>query len=187
MDKTKRFNIYFIFFLYLFLISPQKVFSAQDFILDFTYPSFEGDFYVSGTVSFPPSSVESEDNLIVKIYETKEEIPTNINIQKRWQDNSLLSAEIIFVANFSEKKQYELSYGREIKRFKSFSKTAVLPIISFSIRGAPKIQENLNVDVGQINVRVDKSPGFYYYWHIIPIIFIVTLTYGRYRKTKSYR
>ena len=41
--------------------------------IDFEYPSFAGDFYVSGTVFMPPGAVLAEDNIVVKTLDGKEE------------------------------------------------------------------------------------------------------------------
>ena len=167
------------------LVSTGELFAVEDLAVDFTYPSFTGDFYVSGNVSFAPGLVESEENTVIKTDEPDEEVPTKIVILRRWPDSSIMSVEVIFVANASQKRNYVLSYGEDIRRKKVFTKTAVLPTISFSVGGAPKISEKGSIDVGLINVRVDKSSDIYYYWHVIPIVILLALTYYRYRKTEK--
>lgn len=149
----------------------------------FDYPSFPGDFYASGNVSFPPGGLPSEYNVIVKAAESTREIPSGVKILKLWPDGSVQSAEITFPANSKTKEEYVLAYGGEIKRKKSFTETAVLPAVSFSVGGAPKRTEKVDLEVGQINVRVDQSQDFYYYWHLLPIILLIYFTCRRSRKT----
>lgn len=165
-------------------LSSGKIFAAQDVPINFTYPSFTGDFYVSGNVSFPPGAVKSERNVIIK-HKSGRKLPARITVLRRWPDNSVLSAGIVFAANASKKHDYVLSYGQEIRGEKAFQETAVLPAVLFSVAGSPKISERIDIDVGGINVRVDKSPGVYYYWHIIPIVLLVALAYYRCRRTKK--
>ncbi len=176
----------FLVMLIGFLLFGAYLFGAQDFPVDFTYPSFSGDFYVSGSISFPPGAVKSEKNIIVKTYDLTKEVPTKINIVRKWANESVLSAEIVFVANSSRREKYMLSYGDEVERRKIFQETAVLPIISFSIGGAPKTSEKVDIDVGRINVRVDKSPGIRYYWYIVPIVILVLLSCYRSRRRKRF-
>lgn len=178
-------RIKFLIFFIAVSLSCSNLFAAQALLIDFTYPTFTGDFYVSGDVSFPPAAVKSEDNIIVKSRGWDKEVPTMIRILQTWPDGSILSAEITFVANSARKESYELLYGPEIRRKKIFTETAVLPTISFSVGGLPKISEKVDIDVGQINVRVDKSHEFYYYWHIIPIVIFIALTFYRYRRIKK--
>ena len=175
----------FFILLIIVLLFTGRLFAAQDIPVHFTYPSFTGDFYVSGNVYFPPGVVKSKDDVIVKSHKSGEEVPTKIAVLRRWPDGSVLSAEIIFVANAARKQDYVLLYGDGIQRRKNFTETAVLPTISFSVAGVPKISEKVNVDVGQINVRVDRSHDIHYYWHIIPIVILITLSYYRYRKTNK--
>lgn len=178
-------RIKFLIFFIAASLSCSTLFAAQALLIDFTYPSFTGDFYVSGNVAFAPGIVKSEDDVIVKSHGTDEEIPTKITILQKWPDSSILSAEITFVANSARKESCELLYGPEIRRKKIFTETAVLPTISFSVGGLPKISEKVDIDVGQINVRVDKSHGLYYYWHAIPIVIFIALAFYRYRRTKK--
>jgi hypothetical protein len=160
-------------------------FAAQEFHINFDYPSFEGDFYVSGKVSFPPSSVRSERNISVRVTDRGDEISTKIVISNTWPDGSVQGAQIIFAANSTTKYSYTLFFGEDVVRKKSFNETAVLPSISFSVGGAPMMVEQVDVSVGQINVMVDKSPSIYYYWNIIPIILLIVLTYYRSRKARG--
>lgn len=169
----------------LVLLFSGMLSASQDIPIFFNYPSFKGDFYVSGRVPFSPGAVKSKENIIVRSHKPEEEVPTKIEILRKWADGSVLSAEIIFVANVSGKWNYTLSCGDEIQRRKIFTETAVLPTISFSVGGAPKIFERVDIDVGAINVRIDKSHDIYYYWHIIPILILIALLYYRSKRTKK--
>jgi len=153
--------------------------------VNFAYTTYSGDFYVSGDVFFPPGAVESEENILVKTHPEEQEVSTFVNVLKQWADGSLLTAEIMFVANASRKTEYYLFYGKEIKRKKKFSKTAVLPTVSFSMAGLPKISEEMNLDVGEINVIVDKSSAIRYYGYAVPIAIIIFLTYFRFLKARK--
>ena len=177
---------FLLFCLFLFTVSfPAFLFSGQEILVRLDYPSFPGDFYASGNVSFPPGGLPSEYNVIVKAAESAREIPSGVKILKLWPDGSIQSAEITFPANSKTKEEYILAYGDEVKRKKSFTEAAVLPTVSFSVSGAPKRTEKVNMEVGQINVRVDKSPNLYYYWHLLPIILLIYFTCYRSRKTKK--
>lgn len=169
----------------IFLLIYSICLSGEKLSIDFTYPSISGDFYVNGKTSFPPSSVLSEDNITVNDLNTGEEIPTKIIVIEKWPDNSILEAEILFPANTNKQRKYVLAYGKDIKRSKKFTQTAVLPIISASIGKAPQSTENINIDVGELLVKVDKSPDIRYYWYILPILFLLFLTI--YRTIKNSR
>ena len=164
---------------------PVLLLSGQEIPVRLDYPSFPGDFYASGNVSFPPGGLPSEHNVIIKTAESSREIPSGVKISKRWPDGSVQSAEITFPANSKTKEEYVLAYGADVARKKSFTETAVLPAVSFSVGGAPKRTEKLDMAVGQINVRVDKSPDLYYYWHLLPIILLIYFTCYRSRKTNN--
>jgi hypothetical protein len=155
--------------------------------IDFTYPNLSGDFYVNGRVSFPPDKILSEDNIIVSDLFTNQEIPTKITIIERWIDGSVLEAEILFPANTSKQKKYVLIYGKDIKRKKKFAQTSVLPIINASIGKLPLSTESINIDVGEMLIKVDKSPEIRYYWYILPISLLLFLTiYRSIKNSKQY-
>ena len=145
----------------------------------FDYPSFEGDFYLSGLVSFPPGRLKSLKNIKIVSSKSEKEITSKITVLKKWPDGSVLNAEVMFVPELSDSYDYVIVYGENIIREKILSETAVLPTISFSVGGAPKTTEDMDISVGEINVRVDRSPGIFYYWHIIPVLLLVGLTYYR--------
>jgi len=155
------------------------VYAAQEAPVSLDYPSFEGDFYASGKVFFPPSSVKSERNIIVGLTDTSSEIPSKITILSKWPNGSIQSANIIFAANSASKKKYVVIFGEDVLRKKSFTQPAVLPTVSFSTAGAPKTVEEIDLNVGQINVRVDKSPDLFYYWHIVPVMILIGIAYYR--------
>ncbi|MGC8804376.1 MAG: hypothetical protein ACP5JO_04175 [Candidatus Ratteibacteria bacterium] len=142
---------------------------AEQIDINFEYPDIEGDFYLAGTVFFPPSSVMSVNNILVLDAGTKNEIASKITVQEKWPDDSIMSVEIIFPANSQKKTNYAIHYGSDIKRRKTFSEPAVLPTISFFPAGAGRPVENVDISVGQINVRVDKSTSIRYWWYIAPM------------------
>lgn len=156
-----------------------NVFANYQMQVDFDYPSVSGDFYVAGTVFFPPGAVIHTDNIIVIDTETKKEVPSKISVQEQWPDSSILSAEIIFPANNQRKTKYAIVYGDDVKRERTFSQTGVLPTISFTTPGAGKTAETVDISVGQINVRVDKSISLRYWWYIVPVLFLIVLTIVR--------
>ncbi len=171
--------------LILLLFVADCSFASQELTINFEYPSFKGDFYVSGKVSFAPSSVRSERNISVRVMDKKDEVSAKIAVLNTWPDGSVQSAQIIFAANSATKYSYTLFFGEDVVRKKSFNETAVLPSISFSVGGAPMMVEQVDVSVGQINVMVDKSPSIYYYWNIIPIVLLIALAYYRSRKAQG--
>lgn len=173
--------IIFIFFI-LFRIS---IF-ADKLSIDFIYPSISGDFYVNGKISFQPGKVLNEDNIIVKNSKTNEEIPSKITVLEKWYDGSILEVEILFPANTIKQAKYEIVYGEDIKRRKKITQTSVLPIINASIGKTPQSTENLNMDIGELLVKVDKSSDLRYYWHFFPIFILIFFTiYRTVKNSKS--
>ncbi|HOK56119.1 MAG TPA: hypothetical protein PKV21_04555 [bacterium] len=163
----------------IFLLIYNICLSSEKLSIDFTYPSLKGDFYVNGKVSFSPSSVISEDNITVNDFNSGEEIPTKITVLERWPDNSILEAEILFPANTNKQRKYVLTYGIDVKRKNKFSQTSVLPIINASIGKTPVSTESINIDVGELLVKVDRSPEVRYYWYIIPLLTLLFFTIFR--------
>lgn len=147
--------------------------------IDFSYPAIKGDFYVSGRVSFPPGIVSSEDNISILDSSTGEEIPSKITLTEKWPDGSVLEVEILFPANAGKKRKYIVSYGNDVKRRKKFNQTAVLPIISSSIGTSAQTKETIDIPVGELLVKVDKSPDVRYYWYILPMGLLIFLTLYR--------
>lgn len=171
----------------IFLLMCSFCLSSERLTINFLYPSLSGDFYVNGKVSFPPSSVLTEDNITVTDFNTGEEIPTKITVLERWPDNSILEIEILFPANTNKQRRYILNYGDDIKRKKKITQTSVLPIINASIGKTPQPTESINIDVGELLVKVDKSSDIRYYWYILPILFLISLTiYRTIKNTRQY-
>jgi len=164
-----------IFFLILFA-SLFCLHAEQRARIDFEYPSMKGDFYVTGKISFAPEVVSSESHIAVRDADRGEEIPTRIDRVEEWPDGSLLEVIILFPANASRQKKYVLSYGNDIVRKRIFTQTAVLPVVNSTIGGTPKTTESLDMNVGEMLVKVDRSPGIRYYWHVLPIGILILLT-----------
>lgn len=156
--------------------------ARQSVPVDFIYPVFTGDFYVSGKIAFPPGVVAGENNIIVTIRETGVEIDSCIVPCGRWPDGSLSFAQVTFSANQARPAEYLLSYGPDIKRKKIISETAVLPTIPFALPGMPRQSQNLNVPVGQINVLVDKSSDIVCYWYFLPMLLLLWVSFRRNRR-----
>ncbi|MCM8758851.1 MAG: hypothetical protein NC906_03650 [Candidatus Omnitrophica bacterium] len=173
----KRFLFLILFLFIVFCYGSSQI------DIEFEYPSISGDFYVAGTVFFPPSAVSTSDNIIVMDTETKSEIQSKITVQENWPDGSILSAEIIFPANRQKRTRYAIFYGEDVKRKKSFSESAVLPTVSFITPGAGKTIEDIDISVGEINVRVDRSASIRYWWYIIPAFILIFLTILRTLRT----
>jgi len=167
----------FIFLLFLFKCN--FLFCSEKIDISFEYPDIKGDFYVAGTVFFPPSSILSSDNIAVMDTATKKEVPSRITVSEKWPDSSILSAEIIFPANTGKKTAYAIFYGKEIKRGKIFSEPAVLPTVAFFTGSTGRTAENIDVSVGQINVRVDKSISIRYWWYVLPLMVLIFFTVCR--------
>jgi len=166
-------------------IAPGFIFAAERLPVNLVYPSYRGDFYASANLSFAPGAVAAEDRLAVKTTDTQEEIPAKIAVRQHWPDGSIMNADVTFAANETRKRPYAIEYGDDVRAKKRFTEAAVLPVVAFSTAGAPRTSENMNLEVGQINVRVDKSPGIRYYWHLLPILLLVALTCYRARRTRQ--
>jgi hypothetical protein len=166
--------------LFLALAGPAGAF--EELSIDFNYPAFRGDFYVCGSVTFPPGAVASPENLRVSTVSPAREVAAKKRVTDTWPDGSVLSMEVTFEANGERRREYRIAYGPDVKGKKIIAEAAVLPSIPFSLGGAPLTTENVNLDVGQLNVTVDRSPGIHYYWHMIPIVFISALAVIRSRR-----
>jgi len=171
--------------LYLFFLPV--LLNGAEIALNVDYPSFQGDFYVFGRLSFPPSAVLSENNMLILDRNTGEETPTKISVIRKWADGSVLSANITFPTNAGRKGDFSVIYGENVRRKKIFTDPAVLPTVAFASAGAPKSSENMDMSVGQINVRVDKSSNIYYYWHILPITLLLIIAFYRTLRAKKAR
>ena len=159
------------------------VLRADEIQIYFEYPDITGDFYVAGTVFFPPGSVSAVDNIIVVDKTSGNEIASNIRVQEQWPDGSILSAEIIFASNIQKKTIYLVRYGNDVKRKKTFSEPAVLPTVSFITPGSGQTDEKMDVSVGQINVRIDRSAGIRYWWYVLPAFIFIFFTVLRSLRT----
>jgi hypothetical protein len=157
---------------------------ADTLPINLEYPSFQGDFYAAGSVSFPPGAVRSADQILVRASESGDEIATCIREIQTWPDGSLRRADVLFAANNARPANYELVFGDEVRRTRLFKEPAVLPTVAFAVSGAPRAAEIMDVNVGTINVRVDRSPRIYYYWHLAPILLMIGLTWYRARRAK---
>ncbi|MCM8814834.1 MAG: hypothetical protein NC937_01100 [Candidatus Omnitrophica bacterium] len=169
--------------LFLIPILYGLAYGGEQIQIEFEYPSITGDFYVAGTVFFPPAAAPDLKKILVMDKDTREEIPSKIVVQDNWPDGSVLSAEIVFPANSQKKGKYIIFYGDDVERKKSFVEAAVLPTVSFIVPGAGTTVENMDVSVGQINVRVDRSTNIRYWWYILPVFFLILLTVLRTLRT----
>jgi hypothetical protein len=155
---------------------------GEEQAVSLAWPTGTGDFYASGTVAFPPGNVPATANILVRPVAPEEEIAAQVKAAETWPDGSVLSAEITFAANASRKRDYLIVSGGQVRRRKSINETAVLPTVAFATGGAPKSAEKMDMNVGQINVRVDRSLPIRYYWHIFPIGLLLALVIYRTRK-----
>ncbi|MCX7705507.1 MAG: hypothetical protein N2115_04530 [bacterium] len=173
----KKIFLFFLFVLYAFVLE------ADEIPIEFEYPAIAGDFYVAGTVFFPPLSVPDPDNILVIDKSTEKEVISKITVIEKWPDGSILSAEIVFPASSQRKTRYAILYGDKVRRKKSFTDASVLPTISFVVPGAGKTVESMDVSVGQINVRVDRSASIRYWWYLLPALILIFLTILRTLRT----
>ncbi|HPP11937.1 MAG TPA: hypothetical protein PKW42_04315, partial [bacterium] len=99
-----------------------------------------------------------------------------------WPDGSVQRVEVIFTVAAGQAGHYVLVYGQDVNQKSFLRETAVLPTVSFSLAGLPPPAENMDLPVGQINVRVERSPDIRYYWHLTPLAAIVFLLFLRRRR-----
>jgi len=165
----------------LVLAAPTGARAVERTAIDFSYPSLSGEFYVSGTVTFPPGLVKKAENILVQ-KNGRDEVALKLTVLETWDDGSILNADVIFVASTADRASYTMCYGDDVKGAKRMEKTAVLPTIAFSVGGAPRTEEKVNMDVGALNVTVDRSPPLFYYWHIVPIVIIIAVVIIRTRR-----
>ncbi|MCM8768690.1 MAG: hypothetical protein NC911_03275 [Candidatus Omnitrophica bacterium] len=145
----------------------------------------KGDFYAAGEVVFPPGVVSRIENMAVQEKEAGRYLPAKITVLDYWPDGSIQRAEIIFAVASNQVTDYKLVYGPEVANTKFLTQTAVLPTVSFSLAGLPRLAENMNVPVGEINVRVERSPDIRYYWHLAPLGIIVFLLFWRSKRWRT--
>jgi hypothetical protein len=174
-------------FLFISIFFSPVFLYCSEISIRVAYPSFTGDFYASGRLSFPPAAAPSENNIIVRDRKTGEEVPSKISVIKKWADGSVLTAGVLFPANTRSKGDYSIIYGDSVLRRKNFTEPAVLPTVAFASAGAPRSSENMDMPVGQINVRVDRSSNIYYYWHVLPIALLIAFSIYRTRRAKKAR
>jgi len=176
-------NIIFTILVSLFLLCANA--EENRFVIEFEYPQFKGDFYVSGRVSFPPGAVLSDKNFSVHDSLTQEEIPVMVEISEKWPDGSILDASVHFAANSSRRKDYVLSYGEGVNRSRSFTQVSTMPIVTASIGNSPSTEESLDMEVGQLIVKVDRSVDFRYYWYLLPMFGLLFLAVCRARRNSK--
>jgi hypothetical protein len=159
-------------------------FSFEKQEINFFYPDYNGDFYVTGSVSFPPSAVPSINNIVIRDSKNSE-IPAKIESLNKWPDNSVMSAQITFSVNRSYKDKYIIEYGGDIIRKNIFTTTAVMPNIQFSISGAPINSEKIDESLGTLNVAFDKNPDTYDYRYILAIVLLLSISFYRAIKVRK--
>ncbi len=113
------------------------------------------------------------------------EVPLTVLAFTPWPDGSLMSAEVAFLlepAPDRAPRSWAISWG-PAARARELAPLPDGPFPTFSL--APELddmQPVMDVSLGQIMVRLDAHPEYYYYWYLIPIAAILALLI--YRKAR---
>jgi hypothetical protein len=111
------------------------------------------------------------------------EVPIEVTGEVAYPDGSLMFVDIRFPLTLAEARSHRYwleaaPQGRAAKYQPQAGEE--LPVMTFVLREetsptAPAI----DVTVGQMLVRVDEHPGFYYYWYLVPMAGILALLVWR--------
>lgn len=129
-------------------------------------------------------AVTSPENIRALVTPGDEEMPLAVLSTTAWPDGSIMSAEIAFGV-VPPPRACWVTWGIA-PRTKSLPAALppgapALPRVSLG----PELDEMrpaLDVSVGQVMVRLDSHPEYYYYWYLIPIVAILALLV--YRKAR---
>lgn len=138
-----------------------------------------------GALDFEPGVLKSADTLRVLAEPGAVEVPLAIRQTLTWPDGSLLSAEIAFPVHADDSaKQFWAEWGTA-SRTRSCPAKADPGVPEVTFTPGLDVQAGrpvMDMPVGQLIVRLDQHPGYYYYWYLLPIAAIVALLI--YRKAR---
>lgn len=143
---------------------------------------------VQGTLSFTPGALPSATRF--RILEEPgaqgvgaREVPIRVTGEVAYPDGSLMFLDICFPVTLAEVRshQYWLEAAPQGRAGEYEPEVGVaLPVLAFVLREESVPSPTaIDMTVGQMLVRVDQHPGFYYYWYLVPLAGILALLLWR--------
>jgi len=152
----------------IILAAPRPARSEQASI-QFDAPLPQGRCVALGTVEFPVGALRSSDS--IRVLSGALEVPAAMVASDSWPDGSIMSVDLAFPVEDAT-QPYSVQWGAQRRNaVYEFTPRSNLKTVSFST--GPSAGPSLDVQVGQLTVRVDKHPGLYYYWYLVPIAAIL--------------
>jgi hypothetical protein len=128
-------------------------------------------------VDFDAGVLPSADTLRVVLEPGAVEVPAAVTGAVPWPDGSVMAANLAFPAEDVQVRngQFWVVWGETPRaRTFQFSASSQGRTVPFVI-GAPPPAPVLDMQAGQLVVRLDKHPEYFYYWYLIPIGAILAL------------
>lgn len=140
---------------------------------------------VAGTVRFGMGAVTSGGQIRALASPGDAEVPLAVTSTAAWPDGSLMTADVVFLLEPAADKSpraWSISWG-PAPRTRELTPVPTGPLPTFSVGSElDDMRPVLDVSVGQVMVRLDSHPEYYYYWYLIPIVAILALLL--YRKAR---
>jgi hypothetical protein len=111
------------------------------------------------------------------------EVPLQVTGEVPYPDGSLMFVDVSFPVTLAQVRshRYWLASAPQGRTGSYEPEAGVeLPVLTFVLReeGEPPAAP-VDMTVGQMLVRVDQHPGFYYYWYLLPLGAILALLIWR--------
>ena len=111
------------------------------------------------------------------------EVPIRVTGEVPYPDGSLMFVDISFPVTLAEVRshRYWLTPAPQGRASEYQPEAGVeLPVLTFVLREeSGPAPPTIDMPVGQMMVRVDQHPGFYYYWYLVPMGAILALLIWR--------
>ena len=111
------------------------------------------------------------------------EVPIRVTGEVPYPDGSLMFVDVSFPVTLAEVRshQYWLAPAPQGRASEYQPEAGVeLPPLTFVLReDTGPATPSIDMTVGQLMVRVDQHPGFYYYWYLLPMGTILALLIWR--------
>ncbi len=153
-------------------------------LIEVEAPATGGKYLATGTVELAPGVVT--DLKQFRIVSPSDEpggqvVPFAVLSEVRWPDGSLMAVQLAFpvtAKDVAERRYWLESAGSGPPE--QYTGPRDLPVLRFRLsESSEPVRVHLDMDVGQLMVRVDQHPELYYYWYLIPIACILGLLIWR--------
>jgi hypothetical protein len=138
----------------------------------YSVPAPLTDVIVEGSLSFPPGSLKSPDNL--RLADSGAEIPSAVVEKSLWFDGSVMLLKLRFRGSRLAERRIWAEWGGGIRAKHGSIAPGGGKAAEFKVfDSASDIRVQGNVNIGTLIVRVEKRAGIYYYWYLIPLALIL--------------